>query len=119
MPDLDEEIKEEEEYEKDDADYLDEQKYADEYEDRAGENVGSTGETPGLTERVYACVKCGKKKIVKEDEMKDALGPPVHCGMVMQERGSLEEEVEFPYKKGKKKTKPATRSRKARPRKRK
>lgn len=103
MPSLEDEEKEEEEYEKEDADYLDEQKNSNEYEDHEGENIAPTGETAGLTENIFVCSKCKAKKVIKEAEMTEMMGPPVHCGMIMKQAAIVEEEIELPFKKGAKK----------------
>jgi len=91
MPeDFEEMEKKEEEYEVEDAEYLEEQKHSDEYGDEHGESIAPRKES-GLEEKVFKCMKCKKTTVVKEDE--EMLGPPVHCGRIMKEVSGGEEEL--------------------------
>lgn len=74
--DVEDEVKEEEEYEADDAEFLKEQTFHDEFSDEGGENMAasSKGRKSGME---FICLKCGTRK-------KGASGrQPSHCGESM------------------------------------
>ena len=97
----DDEITEGEEYDAQDVEDANAQKYEDEeYEDLEGENLAPTEETPGITELILKCGKCGKTKIVKE---RDAGPEPlVCCGRLMKSVVKIVEEFEAEKPAGKK-----------------